>query len=150
MTPVDKLVELIEPIVLNAELELYHIEYVRQGGENYLRIYIDSENNISLADCEKVSRPVSEMLDIEDPIKEGYCLEVSSPGIFRGLYNDKHLLKYNGEKISVKLNCLLDGRRKFEGILKGFNETEILIQCDGNEISIPREKISSTSLKGEI
>lgn len=147
---INKLTTLIEPIVINAGFELYHIEFVKECGENYLRIYIDNDKGISLEDCEKVSRPVSDMLDIEDPISQSYYLEVSSPGIFRNLYTDKHLNKYLNYNVDIKLSELFNGKKKYEGTLKGFTEEEINFECDNIELSIPRDKISAITLKGEM
>lgn len=144
----DRLNILIKPIVVQNGCELYHIEYVKESGENYLRIYIDNEKGISLEDCERVSRPVSDLLDVEDPITESYYLEVSSPGIFRSLYTDKHLEKYKGSQISVKLSGLFNGKKLFGGTLLDFNDLDITIESDNNTISIPREKIKNISLKG--
>ncbi|MCT8976820.1 ribosome maturation factor RimP [Clostridium sp. CX1] len=148
---IDKLIDLVGPIVTELNYELYHLEFVREGNENYFRIYIDKENGgISLEDCEKVSRAVSDMLDVEDPISEGYYLEVSSPGIERILYTDKHLERYIGSNILVKLSGILNGKKKFEGQLLGFSSEELRIKSEEEEISIPRHKVSRVSLKGEL
>lgn len=148
---IDKVTALIKPIVLKLNYELYYLELVREGKDNYLRIYIDKETDkISLEDCEKVSRAVSDMLDVEDPIKEGYCLEVSSPGIERILHTDEHLQKYIGHNVVVKISGILDGKKKYEGQLISFNNKELNIKDENREdISIPREKISNASLKGQ-
>jgi len=146
-TLIQKLRKITEPIVEENNCELYHIEYVKEAGENFLRIYIDNENGVSLENCEKVSRATSEILDIEDPIADSYCLEVSSPGIERILYNDNHLEKYIGQNVLVNLNSLYEGRKKFEGNLLGFSDMQIEIEYDGNNIFIPREKISIVNLK---
>jgi ribosome maturation factor RimP len=146
-TLLQKLRGLIGPIVEKNDCELYHLEYVKEKGENFLRIYIDNANGISLENCEKVSRATSEILDIEDPISEGYCLEVSSPGIERILYDDKHLEKYIGQNVLVNLNSLYEGEKKFEGDLIGFSDVQIEIQYDGNNISIQKDNISIISLK---
>lgn len=148
---VDKLIDLVEPIATELSYELYHLEYVREGNDNYLRIYIDKENGgISLEDCEKVSRAVSDMLDAEDPINEGYYLEVSSPGIERTLYTDRHLEKYTGSNVLVKLSGILNGKKKFEGELLGFSSEELRIKNEEEEISIPRNKVSKVNLKSEL
>jgi len=147
---INKLYPLVEPIVIDKNCELYHIEFVKEGGENYLRIYIDNENGISLEDCEKVSRAVSDMLDVEDPITEGYYLEVSSPGIFRTLYSDKHLAKYTGYDVVVKLSSLIEGKKQLEGELVSYNETEISVNVAGTNISIPKTKIKLINLKGDL
>jgi ribosome maturation factor RimP len=144
---IEKLFNLVEPIVKEKNLDLYHLEYVKEFGENYLRVYIDSPNGITLDDCESVSRPISELLDVEDPISEAYFLEVSSPGIDRILYNDNHLSTYNGIEVVVKLAKLFEGKKQYEGVLSGFNQDEIIINNEGQEIKIPREKIKTVSLK---
>ena len=146
-TLLQKLRVIIQPIVERNNCELYHLEYVKEGGENFLRIYIDSSNGISLENCEKVSRATSEILDVEDPITDSYYLEVSSPGIERILYDDIHLEKYLGQNVLVDLNSLYEGKKKLEGNLLGFSDAQIEIQYDGNNIAIPREKISIVSLK---
>jgi ribosome maturation factor RimP len=146
-TLLQKLRGMIGPIVEKNDCELYHLEYVKEAGQNFLRIYIDNSNGISLENCEKVSRATSEMLDIEDPIADGYCLEVSSPGIERILYNDIHLEKYLGQNVLVSLNSLYEGKKKLEGDLVGFSDVQIEIQYDGNNISIQKDNIFTVSLK---
>lgn len=146
---IKKLYYLIEPIVKEKNYDLYYIEYVKEFGENYLRIYIDRSNGITLQDCENVSRSVSDVLDIEDPISEPYYLEVSSPGIDRVLYTDEHLNRYIGSVVSIRLSKLLNGKKQYEGTLLAFNQEDIVIQFENNELSIPREKINTINLKGE-
>jgi ribosome maturation factor RimP len=146
---IKKFFDLIRPIVIGKGLELYHIEFVKESGENYLRIYIDSPNGITFEDCEKVSRAVSETLDVEDPISDPYYLEVSSPGIDRTLFTDVHLEKYIGSKVVVKLSKLFNGKKILEGELSSFDSGEITIKIDDENIAIPREKIKNISLKGE-
>ena len=146
-TLMQKLRKITQPIVEKNNCELYHIEYVKEAGENFLRIYIDSSNGITLENCEKVSRATSEILDVEDPITDSYYLEVSSPGIERILYNDDHLGKYIGYNVLVNLKNLYNGEKKLEGDLLGFSDAQIEIQYGGNNIAIPRENISIISLK---
>ncbi|MBU3174787.1 ribosome maturation factor RimP [Clostridium estertheticum] len=146
-TLLQKLRKIALPIVEKNNCELYHLEYVKEAGENYLRIYIDSSSGISLEDCEKTSRGISEILDVEDPITDSYCLEVSSPGIERILYDDSHLKKYIGQNVLVNLKSLYEGTKKLEGDLVGFSDAQIEIQYDGNNIIIPKENISIVSLK---
>lgn len=147
---IEKLTILMEPIVAGKECELYYIEFVEEDGENFLRIYIDSSEGITLTNCETVSRAVSEILDIEDFIKDSYYLEISSPGIFRTLHNDKHLNKYKGSKVLIKLSSLFDGKKQLEGILQNFNGVEVTIVMEEKEVSIPREKIENISLNSDI
>jgi ribosome maturation factor RimP len=146
----EKLFSLIEPIVKEKDIELYHIEYIKEFGENFLRIYIDSPNGITLDDCEKVSRPISDILDVEDPINESYYLEVSSPGIERVLYTDNHLSRYIGSTVLIKLSKLFNGKKQFEGTLSGFDQEQIAVNTDNDNIKIPRDKIKTINLKGEV
>lgn len=147
---IEKLNELIAPIVQELNYELYHIEYIKENGEYYLRIYIDNDKGITLEDCEKVSRPVSDILDVKDPISDSYYLEVSSPGINRYLYNDNHLNKYQGYVVEVKLSKPLEGEKVFKGILKDHNDSEISLNINNEEKIIPRDKIKSINLQGEL
>ncbi|WP_315114869.1 ribosome maturation factor RimP [uncultured Clostridium sp.] len=146
---VDELTSLIHPIVDRLGYELYYLEYVKENRENYLRVYIDKDEGIALEDCEKVSREVSEMMDVEDPISEGYYLEISSPGIERELHNDNHLNKYIDYAVSVKLKSLFNGSKKIDGVLKGFDKDILNIQLEDNLLAIPREKIKTINLKVE-
>lgn len=146
---ISKIVELCEPIVTDLGYELYHVEFVKEGGEDYLRIYIDNEEGICLDDCVKVNKAISNALDVEDPIEGFYYLEVSSPGMERVLHTDKHLSKNIDSKVTLKLNGLINGKKKLEGILKDFDENNITILCEEEECIIPREKISIIKLKGE-
>ena len=143
---IKKLMETIEPIVAALNYELYHLEYVKEAGEYYLRIYIDSENGISFEDCEKISRRISEALDVDDPIEEAYYLEVSSPGIERGLYTDKHFEKFTGSDVNVKLNKLMEGKKAFTGKLVRFDAESITIETEGAELSIPRDIVKSVNI----
>ena len=108
---IERLKGLIAPIVNEKGLELYHLEYVKENGENYLRIFIDNTSGISLQDCENVSRAVSDLLDTEDPIEDAYYLEVSSPGIDRALYTEEHLKRYTNSTVIIKLSSLLNGKK---------------------------------------
>ncbi|MDP4144368.1 MAG: ribosome maturation factor RimP [Bacillota bacterium] len=147
---VNKLIDLIKPVVLELGYDFYHLELVKEQGEDYLRVYIDNENGISLEDCEKVSRRISDLLDIEDPITFSYYLEVSSPGIFRNLYTDEHLKRYIGYKVQVNVTKVVKGKRKFEGELISYTDLELVIKENNEEVSIERDKIRSVSLEGEL
>lgn len=147
---VDKLSAMISPVVEELGYELYHIELVKQDGEYYLRIYIDKTEGITLDDCEKVSRSVSNLLDEKDPIPVSYYLEVSSPGIFRTLYSDKHFNRYIGSRVKIKLNSLFNGKKIYEGKLSSFSNENITLSFGNEDVIIPREKISSVTLNGEL
>lgn len=143
---IDNLNGLIEPIVNNLDYELYYLEFVNENNDNYLRIYIDSQKGIGLDDCEKVSRAVSAMLDELDPIESNYYLEVSSPGLERQLYNDKHIEENIGKTILVKLNSLFNGARKFQGKIKSLDNDNLTLEVNGEDFKIPRNKIKKINL----
>lgn len=137
----EKVESLIESKIQELGYTLYDVEYVKEGKEYYLRIYIDSENGISLDDCELVSNNITELLDKEDYIKEQYFLEVSSPGVERVLKKDKHLQNNIGVKVQVKLFKPFNGQKQYEGILKSFDETNIEIETDVENLKIERQNI---------
>ncbi|MFL0249855.1 ribosome maturation factor RimP [Clostridium neuense] len=130
--------------------EFYHLELVNESGENYLRVYIDSPNGIGLDDCEKVSRKVSDILDEKDPIPYSYYLEVSSAGIFRTLFTDEHLKRYNGSMVKLKIKGTFTGKKEFLGNLNGFDDESVSIVNNNEIIKIPRKKIKRVTLEGEL
>jgi len=143
----EQLVELVRNTVEPMGYELVGAEYVGGGkGRNILRVYIDQESGITLDDCVAVSRQLSSVLDVEDPIAENYELEVSSPGLDRPLYQPEHFERFAGEKIRVRLARAIDGRRKFEGVLKGLTNGLVTIETDGGDIDLPFEDIDSARL----
>ena len=147
---IEKIEELIEPIISELLYELYYVEYIKENGEFYLRIYIDKKDDrISLDDCVAVSRRVSEILDVEDPIKDAYYLEVSSPGLNRGLYKEEHFKKVIGKEVLVKLTSAINGTKSVKGILKDVLEDKIIVEAE-TDIEISKEKIKTANLDGEI
>lgn len=143
---VEKLNDKIKNIVVKQGFDLYHLEYVREGGQNILRVYIDKDTGVALNDCVSTSRLVSEMLDIEDPIVEEYTLEVSSPGVFRTLFTKEHFERYMNTEVEVKLSALVDGKKKFEGVLKGFDGKNLTLEVENNEVEVPMSKVSIVTL----
>ena len=137
----EKIENLICKDINNLGYELYDVEYVKEGKDYFLRIYIDSENGIDLNDCEKVSNAINELIDNKDYIKEQYFLEVSSPGVERILKKDKHLKDNIGKEIQVKLFRSLNDKKQYKGILKEFSENYINIVND-REIKIDRKNVS--------
>ncbi len=143
--------EMFLPIINSLNYELYHIEYVKENNEYYLRLYIDKENGrISLNDCETVSRRISELLDEKDPIKDPYYLEVSSPGLNRKLYKDEHFNKFLGSNVKIVFTKVIDGNKNIQGILKDNKTDAIVLEVEGNEINVPKDKVKSANLEGEI
>lgn len=141
--------QLVRPIAEELNYEIYHIEYVKENGDYYLRIYIDKDGGIALSDCEALSRRVSDVMDEKDPIKEAYFLEVSSPGLNRTLFTDDHFKKQIGKEIMVRFTKSLNGRKNIKGILKEVNDDSVIVETD-DLITIPKDKIKSANLEGEI
>lgn len=146
---IDKITAVVQPIADELNYELYYVEYLKENGEYYLRIYIDKPDGISLIDCETLSRRVSSVLDVEDPIQDSYCLEVSSPGLNRGLYKDEHYLRFVGSEVFIKFTGSLDGIKEIKGILKAVEKEVIIVQGEV-ELIIPKEKIKSANLNEEV
>ncbi len=124
---------------------IWDLEYVKEGADWYLRITIDSENGITIDDCEKMSRAIDPVLDEHDLIEDMYHLEVSSPGIERDIRTDFHLSKCIGERVSVKLFAPIDGQKQFVGILKGFSDDCVEIETDSS-LSIERKAIAKMNI----
>ncbi len=142
--------KMAEPLAEQNGLELIEVEFVKEGSEWYLRLYLDKEDGIvELDDCEKISRLVSEQLDKEDPIEQAYRLEVSSPGIERPLKRDKDFKRFKGEKVRAKVFVPINGQKEFVGELGDVDAQTIQIFCDGESLSIPRDKVSKIHLEWE-
>ena len=138
-----KVENLLKPKIEEIGYELYDVEYVKEGKNYFLRIYIDNEKGIDLNDCEKVNDAVNDILDKENYIKEQYFLEISSPGIERVLRKDKHLEQNIGKDINVKLfKKDENGAKEYLGTLKEFNQNEIIIETEEQETKIERKNIS--------
>ena len=138
----EKVEQLVKDPIEKLGYSLYDVEYVKEGPEYYLRIYIDKESGIDINDCEKVSNEINEILDKADYIKEQYYLEVSSPGIERKLRKDKHLEQNISKNVEIKLFKKDNNEKKeYTGKLKAFNQEEIIIGTD-KEIAIERKNIA--------
>ena len=125
-----QIAELIAPTVEALGLILWGIELQQQGKYSLLRVYIEHEEGIGIEDCEKVSRQVSALLDVEDLITGEYTLEVSSPGMDRPLFTAEQFALYVGEKVNVRLRSALQGRRRFKGVIKKVVDDRIGLAID--------------------
>ena len=146
---VNEIYEMVNPIVEELNYDIYHIEYVKENGELYLRIYIEKDGGITLSDCEALSRRVSDLMDEKDPIKDPYFLEVSSPGLNRTLFTEEHYKRFIGREVMVKFTKYVDGKKNIKGILKEVNEDSLVVEAD-QLINIPKDKIKSVNIEGEI
>lgn len=134
--------ELLLPIAQANHVEIYDIEYVKEGSEWYLRAYIDKEGGVTINDCEAVSRALSDELDRADFIQDAYILEVSSPGLGRTLKKDKHLQKSLDKDVEIKTYKPVFGNKEFAGKLKAFNEKTVTILAENEEIVLERAGIA--------
>jgi ribosome maturation factor RimP len=145
----ERLNQLIEQVVEPMGYELVGVEYRRGGDSGLLRVYIDQDSGILVDDCAAVSRQLSAMLDVEDPLTEAYQLEVSSPGMDRPLFVKEHFERFAGSKVRIKLRMKLNGRRKFEGVLKGVQEEDVMLEMDGEMEQLPLDQIDTARLVPE-
>lgn len=139
---------LLEPAIEQLGYELADIE-VSTSGKGLLRLYIDREAGIGLEDCEIVSRQVSALLDVEDPLPGEYNLEVSSPGLNRRLVKRAHYERFAGSRVKVKLRRLLEGRRKFDAVLVGCDEADVVLEEGGQQVRVPFSEIDTARLVPE-
>lgn len=144
----EQLHALIAPVVEALECELWGLEYLTQGRYSTLRIYIDrpGEEGVNLEDCERVSRQVSSLMDVEDPITNRYTLEVSSPGMDRPLFTPEQYARYIGEVISLKTRATVAGRRKFKGQLQAVEGDSVVLIVDGAEHTLSIGSIEKANL----
>lgn len=145
-----KVWELAEPLAEGAGAELIDVEFVREAGEWYLRLFIDREESPVDHDlCEAVSDLTSAALDEADPIPQSYYLEISSPGLERPLKRPQDFLRYAGHDVVVKLYAAKDGRKEFAGRLIGRDEEGVRIETEGAEVLFPGESIARVHLKAD-
>lgn len=138
--------ECIEPVVSGLGYEFVGAEYVAEGGQRILRIYIDTENGVDVDDCAKVSHQVSGVLDVEDPIREVYTLEVSSPGMDRPLFTPQQFERFVGQIVRLKLGVAVLGRKNFTGELVETNDAGVVVDVDGEAYDIDWPVINEARL----
>ena len=141
-----RVLPLVLAIVEEMGLELVDLEFVKEGANWYLRIYIDKENGVDINDCEAVSKAVEAKLDAEDPIEQAYVLEVSSPGLDRPLKKEEDFARFAGEIIDVKLYQAMNGKKTLEGKLIGLEDGVIVMEEDGKEVRISRKDAADVRL----
>ena len=133
---------LVTPFIQENNFELVDTEFVKEGGNYYLRVYIDKPGGINIDDCELISRALSDKLDEEDYIEEAYILEVSSPGLGRPLKKEKDYQRALGEEIEIKLYKAMDKVKEFQGILKSYDDETVTIEENGNDITFKKKNIA--------
>ncbi len=137
---------MIEPVLEPEGIELVDIEFKLERGRWILRLYIDTPQGVTLDDCELVSRQIGALLDIKDPIEHRYVLEVSSPGINRVLRKERDFRLFAGSPVRIRTRRKLTGRRNFQGILKGMENSAIILEVDGARLEIDPKTVEKANL----
>ena len=141
------LTDLLEPAIENMGYELVHLEIAGRGSSAVLRIYIDAPGGIQLDDCESVSRHVSALLDVEDPLAGSYVLEVSSPGLDRPLVKPVHFQQFLGDRARIIMATHILGRRRFTGQMVHADDETVVVEVDGESYELPYKDIESARLE---
>ena len=142
----DLVAELAAPVVEAAGCSLWDVEYVKEAGDWFLRVYIDKEEGISIDDCEAVSRPLSDLLDQADPIEGSYTFEVSSAGADRVLKKEEHFSQFQGAEVEVKLYRAKEGRKEFVGLLQSYEEGNVTLDVNGASVTFEKKEIALVRL----
>ena len=142
----DTVAALALPFVEAAGCTLWDVEYVKEAGEWFLRVYIDKKDGVSINDCEAVSRPLSDKLDEADPIEGSYTFEVSSAGADRVLKTPEHFAQFMGQEIEVKLYRARDGRKDYVGVLRSYDKGDIIITAGDAPITFEKKEIALARL----
>ena len=142
----DAVAALALPVVESAGCTLWDVEYVKEAGAWFLRVYIDREGGVSIDDCEAVSRPLSDLLDQADPIEGSYTFEVSSAGADRALKKPEHFEKFRGEEVEVKLYRPREGRKEFVGRLQNYQDGAVTLEINGDETVFTKQEIALVRL----
>ena len=138
--------EILIPIVADAGVEIYDVEYVKEGSDWYLRVYIDKPEGVNINDCEVVNRALSAKMDELDFIDDAYILEVSSPGLGRALKKERHFEKSIGQEVEVKTYKAIDKEKQFVGILQSYEDGVITISTEKKEMKFEKADVASVRL----
>lgn len=142
----EQLQGLLAPVVVALGYQCWGIDFSSQGKHSVLRIYINKEGGVLVDDCAIVSRQISGVLDVEDPISTEYTLEVSSPGMERPLFTIEQFALYAGEQVRIKLRSPFEGRRNFQGLLRGVEEQDVVVQVEDHEFLLPIDLIDKANI----
>jgi ribosome maturation factor RimP len=146
----NRLIELAEPLLDRLGYELVEIEFAPGRSHSMLRVFLDQPQGIGVEDCERASRELSALFDVEDPIPTAYTLEVSSPGLDRVLRLPVHFARFVGERIHAELRVARVGRRNFTGKLSAVNEAGFEMNVDGNLVSIEFAQLEKARLAPDL
>ena len=150
MKVTDTVREFARPIVESLGCTLWDVEYVREGGEWFLRLYIDKRGGVSIDDCEAVSRALDPVLDERDPIPDSYNFEVSSAGLDRALKSPEHFARCMGQDVDVRLYRARDGAKELSGRLTGYDEAgRVTIEQAGKSVTLEKSEVAQVRLRVE-
>ena len=149
MKVTDKVVQFARPVVEAHGCELWDVEYDREGSERFLRLYIDKDGGVDITDCEKISRAVAPILDEEDPIAESYHFEVCSAGLERALKRPGDFERFMGSAVMVKLYRPRNGLKELPGILRGYEDGRVTVECGKETITFEKSEIALVRLRVE-
>ena len=149
MKVTDQVTIFAQPIVEECGCSLWDVEYVREGSERYLRLYIDKEGGVDINDCEKVHRAVDPILDEKDPIAESYHFEVSSAGLERALKRPSDFEQFMGSPILIKLYRPKNGLKEFPAILRGYADGKITAEAGKETITFEKSEVALVRLRVE-
>jgi ribosome maturation factor RimP len=141
-----RLQDLLAPLVEGLGYELWGVIRLNRRDGVLLRVYIDSTAGITLSDCERVSRQISDKLDVEEVVRGEYTLEVSSPGMDRPLFSASQYQRYIGSSIKLRLSRAIEQRRNFSGILRALENQDLVIEVDGDALRVPIDYIDKANL----
>ena len=142
----DKVYSLAEPVVREEGCSLWDVEYVREAGSWFLRLYIDKEGGVGIDDCERISRRLDPILDEADPIPESYVFEVGSAGAERQLKRPSDFAQFMGAEVELRLYKPLEGRKSFVGTLAGFDNGDVTLLLDGEERRFQKAQVAQVRL----
>ena len=144
----ERLVALIEPVLARLGYELVELEYAAGRSQAVVRLFIDRPAGVGVDDCERVSREIAALLDVEDPVPTAYTLEVSSPGFDRILRTPAHFERFVGSRVFVELKLPRAGRRRYTGTLQAVNASGVELEVDRQKVEVPFGEIGKARLAG--
>ena len=142
----ESIIQIIEPVIQEESLELVDVEYKKIGPAWTLRVYIDKDQGITVSDCQKISRQIEDMIEIDELIPNPFVMEVSSPGLDRPLKKEKDFLRYRDKAIGIKTFSPIENRRNFKGIIHDCKDQILYLKEEGASIKIPLDKIAKARL----
>lgn len=136
----NEILKIAEPVAQEMGCYVVAVEFKKENGDRYLRLFIDKDGGVGINDCEAFSRAVEVKIDEADPIEENYCLEVSSPGADRVLKTQREFMYYIGREVEVKLYSAIDGMKEFEGVLADYGDDVATVDVSGKSVKIPTKQ----------